>query len=339
MPHARGHSRRTGATRPRTDDASISVRFTGLEYIPSMSFEKKTTVWFLGTSDFAVPSLQAILHDTAFSVGIVITQPDRPVGRKQKLTPSPVKSEAEKHGLKILQPENINECLRFRPRLGLEPDYLVVVSFGQILEQEILDIPRIAPVNLHASILPRWRGASPIHHAILSGDTETGVTVQKIVQKLDAGPIFAQEKIVIEPRETFTALHNKLAPIGARLLLKTLKRLPPTTEQDESKATICHKLKRKHGILNNLRAEEADRHVRALNPWPGAKIVSVDGEELKVLESSLEPTPDSFPVSMLDETELHLVKVQPAGKKPMSGKAWATGMANKNGCLRLRFHA
>lgn len=289
----------------------------------------RKSVWFLGTSAFAVPSLESLLNHADFSVDLVITQPDRPVGRKQKLTSSPVKITAEKSGLKILQPENINDHSTYHILHTTYPatDFLIVVSFGQILSQEILDLPTIAPVNVHASLLPRWRGASPIQHAILAGDKETGVTVQKIVKELDAGPILAQEKVTLDPRETYVTLHDRLAPMGADLLIKTLMTPLRPTEQDASRVTVCKTLKREDGKLDHvsLTASDIDRKVRALNPWPGVTLI-INGQFLKLLETSLEPTMDSSPLPCANKTILHLVTVQPAGKKLMNGAAWMRGI-------------
>ncbi len=286
----------------------------------------KRSIWFLGTSAFAVPSLEALLHDAHFSVDLVITQPDRPVGRKQEVAASPVKAAAMKHGLKIMQPENINDSTHYPLPTTHYPDFLVVVSFGQILSQKILDLPKIAPVNVHGSLLPRWRGASPIQHAILAGDKESGVTVQKIVKELDAGPVLAQEKVLIDPRETFTTLHDRLAPLGASLLIRTLKSPLHPIDQDSSQVTICRTLKRNDGLVDptTMTAKEIDRKVRGLNPWPGVAMV-IDGKTVKILQTSLEPGMDTTSLSCAGETVLHLVMVQPAGGKAMGGAQWERG--------------
>lgn len=297
-----------------------------------MCAQKKISVWFLGTSPFAVPSLEALIADPAFSVDLVITQPDRPAGRKQELAASAVKIAAEKHGLRIQQPEDINTQL---PSTSLgagstrntqAPDFLVVVSFGQILSQKILDLPTIAPVNVHASLLSRWRGASPLQHAILGADKESGVTVQKIVKELDAGPVLAQEKVTLDPRETFVSLHDRLAPMGANLLIKTLKSPLRPTEQDASQVTVCRTLKRSDGKLDHasLSASDIDRKVRALTPWPGVTLI-INGQFLKLLETSLEPSMHSSAFPCAQGTVLHLVSVQPAGGKPMAGAEWERG--------------
>jgi methionyl-tRNA formyltransferase len=280
------------------------------------------SLWFLGTSEFAVSSLEALSKDPAFRIDLAITQPDRPTGRKQVLTPPPVKLIAEKQGIPVLQPENINDATLPSDR----PDFLVIVAFGQILSQKILDIPTVAPVNVHGSLLPRWRGASPIHHAILTGDTETGVTVQKVVKELDAGPILSQKKVAIGPRETFSSLYDTLAPIGAALLCETLKKPLKPVEQDATHVTVCRKLSREDGFVDpaTMTADEIDRKARALTPWPGVTMTDV-----KLLETSLEPTPHSTPLPCAKNSILHLVKVQPAGGKPMSGSDWMRGRQPK----------
>ncbi len=293
-----------------------------------MSLEKKTPVWFLGTSPFAVPSLEALVADSSFSVDLVITQPDRPVGRKQELTTTPVKTIADKYELRILQPENLNSQFSILHSQFDRPNFLIVVSFGQILSQEILDLPTIAPVNVHASLLPRFRGASPIHHAILAGDTETGVTIQKMVKELDAGPILAQENVPINARETVTTLHEKLASIGAKLLLETLKNPLHPVPQDESRKTVCHKLKRKDGEVDprTMTAQEIDRKVRGLTPWPGVSIILPQMKvPLKLLKTSLEATGDSTPLPCANGSTLHLAQVQPSGGTVMSGTEWKRG--------------
>ena len=289
-----------------------------------MSPATKTSIWFLGTSAFAIPSLEALIANPEFSVDLVITQPNRPAGRKKELLPPPVKIVAEQNGLKIIQPENINHDSPFSILHSpfVRPDYLVVVSFGQILSQQILDIPRVAPVNIHGSLLPRFRGASPIHHAILAGDRETGVTVQRMVKELDAGPILAQERTPMDPRETYASLHDRLASMGAQLLLKTLASSLTETPQNQKHVTVCRKLTRADGTVDPMAmtAEQIDRKVRALNPWPG-----VTHGGLKILETALTPVQDSTPLPCTEGTILHLVTVQPAGKKPMTGAEWSRG--------------
>jgi methionyl-tRNA formyltransferase len=274
---------------------------------------------FLGTSAFAVPSLEALAKDKRFSVDLVITQPDRPTGRKQILTPPPIKISAEKLGLPLQQPEKINT---FNYPLSTI-HFLVVVSYGQILSQAILDLPTKAPVNVHASLLPRWRGASPIQNAILAGDRETGVTIQRMVKQLDAGPILAQANTPIDPRETTPSLHDRLAVMGAELLIDTLTKPLREQEQDENEIVFCHKLTREDGNVdpNTQTAEEIDRKARALNPWPGVTM-EIGGQQVKILETALADQPNSFPFPCRGGSMLHLVKVQRPGGKPVSGAEW-----------------
>ncbi len=283
-----------------------------------------TSVIFCGTSPFAVPSLEALAKDPAFTVNLVITQPDRPVGRKQVLTPPPVKMAAKKLGLRVFQPEKLNT--EFSEARCPKPDFLVVVSYGQILSQAILDFPAVAPINVHASLLPHWRGASPLQHAILHGDTESGVTVQRMVKELDAGPILAQEKYLLQERETFHSLHDTLAAMGAKLLIETLKHPLKETAQDERKVTLCRQLSRKDAEVDpsSMTAIEIDRRVRALNPWPGVT-VTLKGQAVKILTSSLAQEENALPLDCKGGTTLFLLTVQPAGKKPMKGAEWMRG--------------
>lgn len=289
------------------------------------------SIIFCGTPDFAVPSLQALTDDAAFDVSLVITQPDRPVGRKQILTPPPVKVLALEKDIPVFQPENIN--LELQAYLDVHnisrPDFLIVVAYGKILKQPILDLPKIAPINVHGSILPRWRGASPVEHAILNGDTETGVTIQIMSAGLDEGPILSIGKTAINPRETSTSLREKLCLIGADLLVETLKKdpFPQPLPQPSTGITICGKLTREHARVNpdTMTAEELDRCVRALNPWPSV-IATVEGHEIKILDAALEASPVSTPLSCAHQTTLHLLKIQEAGKKPMTAIDWKRGL-------------
>jgi methionyl-tRNA formyltransferase len=280
-----------------------------------------SSVVFLGTSAFAVPSLKA-LTEAGFDVKLVISQPDRPVGRKQVLTPPPVKAAAAEHLIPVLQPEKMNALFKEGAPLKERPDFLVVVSYGQILSQEILDWPKVAAVNVHASLLPLLRGASPLQHSILQHFTETGVTVQKMAKELDAGPVLAQVKVTMDPRETFTTLHDRLAVLGATLLTETLKHPLKEQVQDHTKATFCGKLTKEDGICDphTMTAEEIDRRVRALSPWPG---VTIRGN--KILASSLTSGNDALAVSCRNGTALFVTRIQPPSGKPMTGNAFSLG--------------
>lgn len=289
----------------------------------------KYSVIFCGTPDFAVPSLEALLNDAAFEVTCVITQPDKPVGRKQVLTAPPVKVLAESKGIPVYQFESINKELPPLIESGtiVKPDFLVVVAYGKILKQNILDLPTIAPINVHGSLLPRWRGASPVEHAILNGDTETGVTAQIMAAELDAGPILSMKSVSLESRVTSYELRETLSKIGAELLVDTLKKPLDPKPQPTDGITVCTKLTRDDGKADptTMTAIEIDRRVRALNPWPSVMCM-VEGREVKILESSLDALKNSIPLPCAQNTTLHLVTIQEAGKKPMNAADWKRGI-------------
>ena len=283
-------------------------------------FNTPIGIVFAGTPTFAVPALRALIADPAFHVKLVISQPDKPVGRKQEILPTPVKAAALEAGIEVLQPRDIN-----KEYPEIDHDFLVAVAYGQILKQHILDAPNIAPINVHASLLPRWRGASPMQSSILHGDNKTGVTLQRMVKELDAGPVLAQKVFPLHGTETIAMLHDSLADIGATLLVETLKHPLSETEQSVADITVCHKLTKDMGHVDpkNMTAEEIDRRVRALVPWPGVRC-SVYGEEVKLVETSLTETKNSIELPCKDSV-LYIATLQPPSKKPMSGKAWKHG--------------
>lgn len=286
---------------------------------------------FAGTSDFAVPSLQALAADKRFSVELVISQPDRPVGRNQALTPPPVASAAKQLGLPLLQPENINTAMdTLQKAVPQAPDFLVVVAYGQILRDDVLHWPSQLPINVHGSVLPRWRGASPIHHALLMNDATTGVTVQRMVAALDAGPVLSQRAIPIGSSDTFRTLHDRLATLGAELLTQTLAEPLSETPQEEALVTVCRTLKREDGLVDStkLTAVEIERRIRAFTPWPGV-CMNWNDLNLKILEASLTPHAEGWPLTCANQTTLYITSLQPAGKKAMSGKAFASGYSKK----------
>jgi methionyl-tRNA formyltransferase len=235
-----------------------------------------------------VPSLRA-LHAAGNEISLVITQPDRP-GHRMKMTPPPVNIAAVELGLDVYQPERIRDATVAQRLRAVAPDLVVVVAYGQIIPREILEIPRRGVLNVHASLLPRWRGASPVAHAILAGDGETGVTIMKMDEQLDHGPVLASRAVGIRPGEDTPALTQRLAEAGAELLVETVARLDKVqaVEQDHSKATLAPRLARQDGALEwEIGAEEIDRHVRALQPWPGATLPTKRGR-VKVLKGHVE---------------------------------------------------
>jgi len=233
---------------------------------------KETKLIFAGTPDFAVPGFKAMLADKDFKILAVITQPDKPVGRKQILTPAAIKIEAQKNNIPVWQP---NKVADIKEEIGrANPDLAVLIAYGQIIPPEILDIPRFGWVNVHGSLLPRWRGAACLQAPILSGDKKTGVTIMKIAKGLDTGPILKQTEIKIDSEETAETLHDKLANLGAKILPDTIKnyingKIKPKP-QDNEKASYAPTLKKEDGKIDwQKKAEEIERMVRTFTPWPG----------------------------------------------------------------------
>jgi methionyl-tRNA formyltransferase len=257
---------------------------------PSRRLRGKATfkLVFAGTAAFAVPSLRA-LHQAGHDIRLVITQPDRP-GHRMKTTPPPVKLAAQELGLPVYQPERIREPEAVERIRSLAPDLLVVVAYGQIIPRSVLSIPRLGAINVHASLLPRHRGAAPIARAILAGDSETGVTIMKMDEQLDHGPILTGATTPIGGQDDAATLTARLAQLGADALVETLNRLEEITpvEQDHSQATIAPKLSKEEGDLDwSLDAREIDRRVRGLQPWPGATLPTKRGR-VKVLRGHVE---------------------------------------------------
>lgn len=301
------------------------TRVAGCGYTVAMPTPLR--IVFCGTPHFAVESLRALAADARFDVRLVVSQPDRPVGRSREPVATPVKAAALALGIPVFQPERLNKAWHDAPLLAPGSfDILAVVAYGQLLSDEVLSLPAIAPVNVHASVLPRWRGAAPIQHAILAGDTESGVTVQRMVRELDAGPILGLRTLAIGPRETAPQLHDRLSALGATLLCETLAQPLTEREQDPSGVTLCGKLTRDDGNVDPAQqtAIAIDRRVRAFTPWPGVRC-TIDGGELKLLETSLVPSADTYSLPCADGTTLHLVSVQPPSGKKMTGGSWARG--------------
>jgi methionyl-tRNA formyltransferase len=290
------------------------------------------TVIFMGTPLFAAHCLDALAKDSAFEILLAVSQPDKPVGRDREIISTPVKRMALDLGIPVFQPDRVNaELPAYLEKHAIKrPDFLVVVAYGNILSQDILNLPKIAPVNMHASLLPRWRGASPIEHAILAGDTVTGISIQRMVKALDAGPVLAEEATNIGPEETAVELRGRLMGMASRLLPRTLAQPLDEKPQDEIQATFCGKLSREDGVVDPsaMTAEEIDRKVRALMPWPGVTC-TVEGQQLKLLQTSLSPSHAAYPLRCKDGTTLHLLSVQPPNKRAMSGKDWRNGLRNK----------
>jgi methionyl-tRNA formyltransferase len=240
-----------------------------------MTDTSRTRIIFMGTPDFAVPPLQALAARKDFEICLVVTQPDRPKGRGRKLTPPPVKKAARVLGLDIFQPEKLNTDDAAARLSGLAPDYFVVAAFGQILSQRILDIPKKYPVNIHASLLPGYRGAAPIQAAIRNMEKMTGITTMVMAKALDAGDMLLQESTPIHPEDTAQRLHDRLSVMGADLIIKTIDQINThcltPTPQDHEKASYAPMLKKQDGCINwALSSRQIVAHINAMNPWPGA---------------------------------------------------------------------
>ncbi len=286
---------------------------------------------FMGTPDFAVPCLKA-LKDSGHEIVTVVTQPDRPKGRGHRLTPPPVKSAALEAGLRVWQPERIKtpECVAELRRLS--PDIIVVVAFGQLLSGEILDIPRHGCINVHASLLPKYRGAAPIHWAVINGESETGVTIMQMDEGLDTGDMILSGKVPVLPEDTTGTVHDKLAALGAELLEEALDRIESgkvvKVPQDDNLSSYAPLLKKEHEKINWARSSaEIFNLVRGLNPWPGAytmlgdKVLKVWGAQACTIDRIPGPIPE-------------LAGHRPGevlGIVPEVGFAVATG----NGCLAV----
>jgi methionyl-tRNA formyltransferase len=298
-------------------------------------------VVFLGSGAFAVPSLEALI-DAGHEVAALVTQPDREKGRGRVKAATPAKVVAERRGLRILQPRRIKEPPAVEELRRLGPDVQVVVAYGQILPRAVIDIPALGTVNVHSSLLPRYRGAAPIHWAIVNGERETGVTTMLIDEGLDTGPTLLSRATPIGPEETAPELEARLAHLGAEVLLETLEGLARHTlvpaPQDHARATLAPLLKKEDGRIDWSRpAEEIARRVRGLLPWPGTAAAWAGGE-LKVLRARAETgLPAEVPgtILALDRdgivvaagagSRLRLLDVQPESRRPMPAAAFAAG--------------
>src|SRR5215469_14100155 len=300
---------------------------------------------FCGTPKFAVPSLENLV-DAGFTVRLVVTQPDRPRGRRMETMFSPVKQRALELGLPITQPDRIKSNDEFRARLiALEPDAIMVVGYGCIIPQWMIDLPPLGNINLHASLLPKYRGAAPIQWAIASGETLTGVTTMRIDAGLDTGDILLQKETSIEPQDTTETLSPRMAAMGAELLIETLRGLKSGTiqprPQDHSKRTLAPLLKKEDGRIDFRRpAFEIANRIRGFQPWPGAyttfrgKNLHIwrarpDGQSVK--EGELSVQGEQLFVGCGSGTVLELFEMQPEGKRRMAARDFVHGYHLVNG--------
>jgi len=309
----------------------------------------------MGTPAFSVPALKAIHAN--HEIVAVYTQPDKPVGRGLEVKFSPVKVLALSLGLEVRQPAKLTLEGEYEKLAELRPDVIVVVAYGQILRQNVLDLPRVACINIHSSLLPRWRGAAPIHHAMLAGDRVTGVTTMKMVRELDAGDIYEQVETPIGEREFVGALHDRLAEMGGKLILSTIAGLDAGTitgrPQDPAKVTIAAKLTKEMEALDPaLTASELDRRVRALNPWPGTSLFldvekngTVTKERVKVRQTLPHPSLSATPGKLQDRAgmlllgtaqgALEIQRLQPEGKREMDAASFLNGLKGRGIALPI----
>ncbi|WP_342512651.1 methionyl-tRNA formyltransferase [Sporosarcina sp. FSL K6-1522] len=304
-----------------------------------------TRIVFMGTPDFSVPVL-TMLHEAGHTIAAVVTQPDRPVGRKRVLTPPPVKAEALRLGLPVIQPEKLKGSAELEKIIALQPELIVTAAFGQILPKELLEAPRLGCINVHASLLPKYRGGAPIHQSIMDGETETGVTIMYMVEKLDAGDIISQVVVPISETDHTGSMFNALSEAGTNLLKETLPSIINGTNerivQDESRVTFARNISREQERIDWSTGGKAiyDK-IRGLHPWPVAYTV-FQGENVKVwwsekVASQVEAAPgtiikieqDRIIVKTGDDVALAITDLQPAGKKRMSADVFIRGTGSK----------
>lgn len=308
-----------------------------------------TRIVFMGTPEFAVPVLQVLLQ-TQRVVGVV-TQPDRPAGRGQIVQPSPVKAAALAANVPVYQPGSLRKPESAESIAAWQPEIIVVAAYGQILRPHLLQLPPKGCLNVHASLLPRWRGAAPMQAALLAGDAQTGISLMQMDEGMDTGPVYVQAAIPIAPDETAATLHDKLAALGGEVLARYLPailagELRPQV-QAESQATLARLIQKEDGRLRwEDSAESLDRHIRAMTPWPGA-FTFWRGQLLKILAAHPAPDPSPSPaipgqvtawgdhlLAATGQGRLALDRLQLAGKRPSTAAEFLNGHPDFNGaCL------
>ena len=304
-----------------------------------------TSIVFMGTPAFSAPILR-MLVDEGYDVLAVVTQPDRPVGRKKVLTPPPVKEEAMKLNLPIIQPTKLKGSEELGQIVKLNADLIVTAAFGQILPKELLDAPKLGCINVHASLLPAYRGGAPIHQAIIDGQEKTGVTIMYMEEKLDAGDIIAQSEISIAHNDDTGMLFDRLSKVGSDLLKETLPSIISRTnnrlKQDESLVTFARNISREQERIDwEKSALQVHNHIRGLHPWPVAYTI-LEEQTVKIWKADTVNThtkeqpgtvvkiePDYFVVQTGFEEAIRVNELQPAGKKKMSAEDYLRGVGSK----------
>ncbi|WP_313538850.1 methionyl-tRNA formyltransferase [Enterococcus sp.] len=300
-----------------------------------------TKIVFMGTPAFSVPILEGLLEE-GYEIAAVVTQPDRPVGRKRIITPTPVKEAALKHGLLVLQPEKISGSPEMEQIKTLAPDLLITAAFGQFLPSSLLAVPTHGALNVHASLLPKYRGGAPVHYAIMAGDQETGVTIMEMIKKMDAGGIFAQERLPITPQDDVGTMFDKLSALGKTLLLQTLPKilsgeLTPVP-QDEDLVTYSPNISREQEAIDwRKTAQQIDAQVRGMRPWPIAFTMYQDQRWKIWSVSSVAQTTTAAPGTIIERSKKELLiacgsgtvlaidSLQPAGKGQQDIAAFLNG--------------
>ncbi len=302
--------------------------------------EKNLKIIFAGTPDFSVAPLKALI-ESQHEVVAVYTQPDRPAGRGRKLTPSPVKACALEHGIEVYQPEKLKSAEDQQPLIDLEADLMVVVAYGIILPEVILSAPRLGCINIHASLLPRWRGAAPIQRAILAGDTESGITIMQMDIGLDTGDMLLKTRCNIEANDTGSSLHDKLAVMGAQALMDALPGIIDGSlqgeKQDDSQANYAHKLQKAEALIDwRQPAKNLQLQVNAFNAWPVAQTpIEIKGKSqmLRIWRAEAIEGKADTPGKVVrcdkqgvevatGDGLLKILEIQMPGKKPMDVKAF-----------------
>ncbi|MDT2705857.1 methionyl-tRNA formyltransferase [Enterococcus dispar] len=301
-----------------------------------------TKIVFMGTPAFSVPILEGLL-ESGYEVQAVVTQPDRPVGRKHVITPPPVKVAALKHDLLVLQPEKISGSTEMDKIASLAPDLIVTAAFGQFLPEKLLQIPRLGAINVHASLLPKYRGGAPVHYAIMNGEDKTGVTIMEMIKKMDAGAIYSQAEIPITKTDDVGTMFEKLSTLGKDLLLNTLPELIQgtleKTPQNEAQVTFSPNITREQEAIDwQKTADEIDNQVRGMRPWPIA-FTTYRGVRWKIWDvTPLAETTDAAPGTIIKKdkselfvacgknTTLALKELQPAGKGKQDVQAFLNGV-------------
>ena len=303
-----------------------------------------TSVVFMGTPAFAAPILEGLIQANDYEVLAVVTQPDRPVGRKRILTPSPVKEVALKHGIEVLQPQKLSGSEEMQRVISLAPDLIVTAAFGQFLPTKLIAAAKVGAVNVHGSLLPKYRGGAPVQYAIMNGDQETGVTIIYMVKKMDAGDMLAQAKLPIGPHDDTGSIFAKMSILGRDTLLATLPKLVAgelvAQKQDESKVVFSPTIKPEEEKLSlTLNAKQIDWKVRALRPAPGAYFENFNGKRTKLWDVTPLAETTGLPAGAVVAVTKHELKLaaadgsvyqvnelQPAGKPRMQVTAYLNGV-------------